>query len=74
MSLSAVMLELSLFFLNDESRCDRNKEPWSIPNLKRYLNLEYVKLDDLTKFCAAYFAALVDYCRSGVILHVELDQ
>ena len=44
----------------DESRCDHNKEAWSISNLKMYLNLGYVKLDDLTKFHAAYFSILGD--------------
>ena len=44
----------------DESRGYHNKEPWSIPNLKKYLNLGYVKLDDLTKFHAAYFSILAD--------------
>ena len=45
---------------HDESRGERNKEPWSIPNIKKHLNLGYVKLDDLPKFCAAYFANLGD--------------
>ena len=49
---------LGLFY--DESRGDRNKEPWSIPNLKNYLNLGYVKLDDLPKFRAIYFLTLGD--------------
>ena len=49
---------LGLFY--DESRGDHNKEPWSIPNIKNYLNRGYVKLDDLPKFCAAYFATLGD--------------
>ena len=49
---------LGLFY--DESRGDQNKEPWSISNLKNYLNLGYVKLDALPKFCAAYFASLGD--------------
>ena len=44
----------------DESRGDHNKEPWSIPNLKNYLNLGYVKLDDLPKFRPTYFATLGD--------------
>ena len=39
----------------DESHGDRNKEPWSIPNVKKYLDLGYAKLDDLPKFRAAYF-------------------
>ena len=44
----------------DESCGDRNKEPWSIPNIKNYLNLGYVKLDHLTKFRTDYFATLGD--------------
>ena len=44
----------------DKSCGDCNKEPWSIPNLKKYLNLGYLKLDDLPKFRAAYFATLGD--------------
>jgi len=43
-----------------DSHGDRNKEPWSIQNLKKYLNLVYVKLEDLPKFRAAYFATLGD--------------
>ena len=38
----------------DESKADFSKEPWAIPNIKKFLNLEYVKLDDLAKFRAAY--------------------
>ena len=49
---------LGLFY--NKSRGDRNKETWSITNLKNYLNLGYVKLDDLPKFCAAYFETLGD--------------
>ena len=45
----------------DKSCGDCNKEPWSIPNLKKYLNLGYLKLDDLPKFRAAYFATVGDY-------------
>ena len=44
----------------DESCGECNKEPWSIPNLKKYLNLGYVKLDDLPKFRAVYFLTLGD--------------
>ena len=43
-----------------DSRGDSNKEPWSIQNLKKYLNLGYVKLVDLPKFRGAYFATLGD--------------
>jgi len=46
-------------FYND-LRGDSNKEPWSIQNLKKCLNLGYVKLDDLPKFRGAYFATLGD--------------
>ena len=49
---------LGLF--NDESHGDRNKEPWSITNIKKYLNLGYVKLDNLPKFCADHFETLSD--------------
>ena len=45
-------------FYND-LRGDSNKEPWSIQNLKKYLNLGYVKLVDLLKFRGAYFATWV---------------
>ena len=42
-----------------ENSCgDRNKEPCSVPNLKKYLNLVYMKLDELPKFLAGYFATL----------------
>ena len=44
----------------DESRGDRNKEPWLISNLKTYLNLGYVKLDDLHKVHSDYLATLVN--------------
>lgn len=43
-----------------ESHGDCTKDPWSVPNLKKYLNLGYVKLEDLPKFRAAYFATLGD--------------
>ena len=43
-----------------EAHGDCTKDPWSVPNLKKYLNLGYVKLDDLPKFRAAYFATLGD--------------
>ena len=41
-------------------RGDSNKEPWSIQNLKKCLNLGYVKLVDLPKFRGAYFETLGD--------------
>ena len=44
----------------NKSRGDHNKEPWSIPNLKHYLNLGYAKLDELPKFCDDYFQNLGD--------------
>lgn len=44
----------------DASRADRSKDPWSIENVKQYLNLGYVKLDDIYKFRAAYLATLQD--------------
>ena len=49
---------LGLFY--DDSHGDRNKEPWSITNLKNYLDLGYVKLDELYKFLADYFSTLGD--------------
>ena len=45
----------------EKSHGDCNKEPWSITNFKKYLNLGYVKLDELPKFRAAFFATLGDY-------------
>ena len=44
----------------DKSFGTHNKEPWPITNLKNYLNLGYVKLGDLLKFRAVYFATLSD--------------
>ena len=44
----------------DESKADCSKEPWSLYNLKKFLNLGYVKLDDLSKFRAAYLATRGD--------------
>jgi len=44
----------------DASRVDASKDPWSIENVKKYLNLGYVKLDDIYKFRAAYLATLQD--------------
>ena len=38
----------------DESKADFPKEPWALPNIKKFLNLGYVKLYDLEKFRAAY--------------------
>ena len=49
---------LGLFY--EDSCGDRKKEPWSIPNLKNYSNLGYLKLDDLPKFCSDYFSTLGD--------------
>ena len=40
----------------DKSKADCSKEPWALPNLKNFLNLWYVKLDDLAKLRAAYLA------------------
>lgn len=44
----------------EESRVDRSKEPWSINNIKRYLNLAYTNLDDIFKLRAAYMATRGD--------------
>lgn len=44
----------------DESLADPSKDPWSVDNIKKYLNLGYVKLDDTQKFRAAYLASLGD--------------
>ena len=38
----------------DESKADCSKEPWALPNIKKFLNIGYVKLYDLAKFRAAY--------------------
>ena len=54
-----VAILLGLFY--DESFGDRKKETWSILNLKKYLNLGYMKLDDLPKFRSAYFVTFGDY-------------
>ena len=43
---------LDLFY--DKSKSDFLKEPWGLPNIKKFLNLGYVKLDDLAKFRVAY--------------------
>ena len=44
----------------DESKANLLKEPWALPNIKKFLNFEYVKLDDLAKLCAAYLATWGD--------------
>ena len=38
----------------DESKADCSKELWALPNTKNFMNIGYVNLDDLAKFCAAY--------------------
>lgn len=43
----------------EESRVDLPKAPWSVDNIKSYLNLG-LKLDGIYKFRAAYFATLGD--------------
>ena len=40
----------------DKSKTDFLKELWALPNIKKFLNLGYVKLDDLTKFRADYLS------------------
>ena len=49
---------IGLFY--DESNADCSKEPWALPNIKKFLNLGYVKVDDLARFCAAYLATQGD--------------
>ena len=44
----------------DESKADCSKELWELPNIKKFLNLGYVKLDDLAKFRASYLETQVD--------------
>lgn len=44
----------------NEALVDPSKKPWGVDNIKRYLGLGYVKLDDLFKFRAAYLASLQD--------------
>ena len=44
----------------DESRANPDKDPWAIDNLKKYLDLGYVKLDEMPKFRAAYLATRGD--------------
>ena len=43
----------------DESNTGCSKELWALPNIKKFLNLGYVKLDDLAKFRLAYLATRV---------------
>ena len=49
---------IGLFY--DESKADFPKEPWALPTIKKFLNLGYVKLDDLAKFRASYLETQVD--------------
>jgi len=44
----------------DKSRADPMKEPWSLCNLKTFLNLGFVSLGDVPKFRAAYLATRGD--------------
>ena len=44
----------------DESAADSSKDPWSVANVKRCLNLGFVKLDEVFKFRAAYLASVGD--------------
>ena len=44
----------------DESKANCSKELWAVPNIKKFLNIGYVKLDDLVKFRAAYLATQGD--------------
>ena len=45
---------IGLFY--EESKANCSKEPWALSNIKKFLNLGYVNLDDLVKFCVAYLA------------------
>ena len=40
----------------EESKANCSKEPWALPNIKKFLNIGYVNLDNLVKFRAAYLA------------------
>ena len=42
----------------DEYRTDRTKDKWAIGNIKKYLDLEFVSLVELTKFQSAYLESL----------------
>ena len=44
----------------DDSKADCSKEPSALSNIKKFLNLGYVKLDELAKFRAAYLATQGD--------------
>ena len=44
----------------DKSKADCSKEPWALPNINKFLNLGYVKLDDLEKLRASYLATWGD--------------
>ena len=50
---------IGLFY--DESKAGCLKEPWALTNIKKSLNLGYVKLDDPAKFRAAYLATQGNY-------------
>ena len=43
---------IGLFY--DDPKADFSKEPWALTNIKKFLNIGYVKLDVLAKFLAAY--------------------
>ena len=49
---------IKLFY--DESRANPMKEPWSLHNLKTFLNLGFVTLDDVPKYRADYLATRGD--------------
>ena len=53
-SSSAAMLPNLLVRFMMSPRLISRKEPWALPNIKKFFNLGYVKLGDLAKFCAAY--------------------
>ena len=45
----------------DDPKADFSKEPWALLNINKFLNLGYVKLEDLANFHAAYLATQGDY-------------
>lgn len=44
----------------EEAQADTSKDPWSVCNIKNYLDLGFTKLDDIFKYRAAYFASRGD--------------
>ena len=50
---------IGLFY--EESKADCLKEPWALPNIKKFLNIGYVKLDYLATFHATYLEIQGNY-------------